>query len=56
MNKFIKSTIILVIGGFITKLLGMVIKIVITRLLGTEGIGIYMLAMPTYTLFIALAQ
>lgn len=56
MNKFIKSTIILVIGGFITKLLGMVIKIMITRLLGTEGIGIYMLAMPTYTLFIALAQ
>ena len=27
-----------------------------TRLLGTEGIGIYMLIMPTFTLFIALAQ
>ncbi len=56
MNKFIKSTIILVIGGLITKVLGMVIKVIVTRLLGTEGIGIYMLTMPTYTLFIALAQ
>lgn len=55
-SKFIKSTIILIIGGFITKLLGMIIKIVTTRLLGTEGIGIYMLISPTFMLFIALAQ
>lgn len=55
-NKFIQSTLILVVGGFITKLLGMVIKIVMTRLMGTEGIGIYMLILPTFTLFIALAQ
>ena len=38
-NKFIKSTLILILGGFITKILGMLIKIVITRALGTEGIG-----------------
>ena len=55
-NKFIKSTIILIIGGFITKLLGMLIKIVMTRLIGTEGIGIYMLILPTFMLLIALAQ
>ena len=55
-SKFIKSTIILIIGGFITKILGMVIKIIMTRLLGTEGIGIYMLIMPTFSLFIGLAQ
>ncbi len=34
----------------------MIIKIVMTRLMGTEGIGIYMLIMPTFSLFIALAQ
>lgn len=55
-NKFIKSTFILLIGGFITKILGMIIKIVMTRLIGTEGIGLYMLIMPTFTLLIAVAQ
>lgn len=55
-SKFIKSTIILIIGGFLTKILGMIIKIITTRLLGTEGIGIYMLLTPTFSLFIAIAQ
>ena len=55
-SKFVKSTFILLIGGFLTKLLGMIIKIVMTRLLGTEGIGIYMLIMPTFSLFIGLSQ
>lgn len=55
-NKLIKSTIILVIGGFFTKVLGMIIKIIMTRKMGPEGIGIYMLLLPTFSLFIALAQ
>lgn len=55
-EKFILSTIILLVGGFLTKILGMVIKIVMTRLMGTEGIGLYMLILPTFSLFIALAQ
>jgi len=53
-NKFIKSTIILIIGGFITKILSMVIKIIMTRIVGTEGIGLYMLINPTFVLFIAI--
>lgn len=55
-NKFIISTLILIIGGFITKVLGMITKIVITRLIGTNGISLYMLIMPTFNLFIVLAQ
>ena len=55
-SKFIKSTIILLIGGFITKLLGMLIKIIMTRLLGTKGIGTYMLISPTFTLLIGLSS
>ena len=55
-SKFIKSTIILIIGGFITKILGMLIKIIMTRLIGTEGIGLYMLIIPTFTLLISIAQ
>lgn len=55
-EKFIISTIILLIGGFLTKILGMIIKIVMTRLIGVEGIGLYMMILPTFSLFIALAQ
>lgn len=55
-SKFIKSSLILIIGGLITKILGMVIKITTTRLIGTEGIGIYMLITPTLMLLISLAQ
>jgi len=55
-NKFIKSTFILLIGGLITKLLGMFIRIIMTRMLGTEGVGTYMLIIPTFSLLIAFAQ
>jgi len=55
-NKFIKGTIILIIGGFITKVLGMIIKIVTTRYIGDDGIGLYMLIMPTFLLFLNICQ
>lgn len=55
-NKFIKSTIILIIGGFFTKALGMVIRIVLTRLIGTTGIGLYSMIMPTFLLLNSIAQ
>ena len=55
-NVFIKSVILLIIGGFITKIISMLIKIVLARLIGTEGMGIYMLISPTFTLLMALAQ
>lgn len=53
-NKFIKSTFILIISGFITKILGFIIKIIYTRLVGTEGISLYTLIVPTYSLFITI--
>ena len=55
-NKFIKSTIILIVGGFFTKALGMIIKIVLTRTIGTEGIGLYSMIMPTFMLLNSIAQ
>ena len=55
-NKFIKSTIILLIGGLLTKVLGMIIKIVMARLIGTTGLGMYMLILPTFTLLISLSS
>lgn len=55
-EKFIKSTFILLIGGFLTKILGMFIKIVMGRMIGTEGLGLYMMILPTFSLFISLSQ
>ena len=54
-EKFIKSTIILTIGGLLTKVLGLLIRIITTRIIGLEGIGLYMMIMPTYGLFITIA-
>ena len=55
-EKFIKSTIILLVGGLLTKVLGMLIKIVMSRLTGTEGLGLYMMILPTFSLFIGISQ
>ena len=54
-NKFIKSTLILIIGGILTKLLSFVIRIYFTRVIG-DGINIYSLIMPTYSLLITITQ
>ena len=55
-EKFISSTIILIIGGFLTKILGMVIRIVMTRIVKTEGISLYILIFPTFSLFMTISQ
>ena len=55
-NKFLKSVIILTIGNILTKIISMLIKIVLARTLKTEGIGVYMLITPTFTLLMAIAS
>ena len=54
-NKFFLSTIILLVGGTFSKLLGFFLKIIITREIGTEGIGLYSMLSPTTSLFTILA-
>lgn len=55
-NKFLKSTIILLVGGFITKIIGLIIKVITTRTIGIEGISLLSLINPTYSLLISLAN
>lgn len=54
-NKFLKSTIYLMIGTIVTKILGFLIKIIATRNLG-ESYFIYSLILPTYSLLISITQ
>ncbi len=44
------------IAGFITKILGFINRIVMARILGEEGVGLYMMAVPTFILAITLTQ
>lgn len=55
-ETFIKSTIILMIGGLLTKLLGILIRVIMTRNGGIEVISLYMLVMPTFSLMMAISQ
>ena len=55
-ETFVKSTFILLIGGFLTKLLGMIIKIEMARKIGAEGLGLYMMILPTFSLVISISQ
>lgn len=54
-NLFIKSTLILIISGFATKILGFIIRIVFTRIIGPYGISLYTIATPTYSLLLTIA-
>lgn len=55
-RKIVKSTLILLVGGFVTKVLGLVIKIIMGRYLDTNMLGIYMMILPTFSLFINIGQ
>ena len=55
-NVFIKSVILLILGGFVSKLVSMIKKIVLARYLGTEGMGLVALVSPTFVLFMTLAS
>ena len=54
-NLFIKSTLILTISGIITKILGFIIRVITTRIVGTEVISLYSIVIPTYSLLITIA-
>lgn len=54
-NIFIKSTLVLMLSGLITKLLGFIIRIVYTRIIGEYGISLFTIATPTYSLLLTIA-
>lgn len=54
-QTMMQATLIMVVVGLVTKILGLVNRIIITRSLGEAGIGIYMLISPTVMLLATLA-
>lgn len=55
-EKFIRSSIILIIGGALTKILGIVIRIIMSRVVSLETISLYMMVLPTFSLMMAISQ
>lgn len=54
-NVFLKSTLILLFGGFAGKLIGFILKIIVTRNLGAEAMGLMSLLSPTTSLLSTIA-
>ncbi|RKD23925.1 stage V sporulation protein B [Ammoniphilus oxalaticus] len=55
-QSFFKGTLILVGAGLITKLMGFINRIFLSRIIGAEGMGLYQMAVPTMYLVITLTQ
>ncbi len=56
MSKFLKGTLILLGASLITRILGFINRIVIARFIGEEGVGLYMMALPTLFLVVNITQ
>lgn len=51
-KSFVSGTIVLMLAGFIVKILGFVYKIYLSNIIGAEGIGLFQLISPIYSLII----
>lgn len=55
-DNFLRGALILTAAGIIVKLIGSVNRILLSRLLGGEGIGLYQMAYPIYLLALSLSS
>ena len=55
-NKFLKNTLLLVLGGFLTKIIRFITKILYTRYLKSEGVSLVTLTFPTYALLLTISS
>jgi stage V sporulation protein B len=55
-DTFLKGALILTVAGILVKLIGAPQRIILARLLGGEGIGLYMMAYPIYTLALSISS
>ena len=55
-NTLIKGAFIICVGGFLTKIIGAIYRIPLTNVLGAEGIGIYQMVFPLYSILLTLSS
>lgn len=54
-NGFLGGVAILSIAGLLSKVIGMLFRIPLTNAIGMEGLGLYQLVYPTYTMLLAVS-
>lgn len=54
-DRFLRGAVILTLAGLMVKVIGSVNRILLSRLLGGEGIGLYQMAYPVYLLLLAVS-
>ncbi|MDR7073630.1 stage V sporulation protein B [Fictibacillus barbaricus] len=55
-QTLVQGTLLLILAGLITRILGFVNRIVMARVMGQEGVGLYMMAVPTFLLAVTLTR
>lgn len=55
-NNFIKGAAILTAAGLTAKVMGFVYRVILTRIIGTEGMGLYQMAYPIYTTLLVVSR
>lgn len=55
-DKFLRGAMILTMAGLMVKILGSVNRILLSRLLGGEGIGLYQMAYPVFLLMLSVSS
>ncbi len=55
-KSFIKGAAILTAAGLIAKIMGFAYRVVLTRLIGSEGMGLYTIAYPIYTTLLVVSR
>ncbi|MDR1702086.1 MAG: polysaccharide biosynthesis protein [Sporomusaceae bacterium] len=55
-TTFLKGALILTVAGIVVKIIGSVNRILISRLLGGEGVGLYQMAYPIYLLALSISS
>ena len=55
-DRFLKGALILTVAGLMVKVIGSVNRILLSRLLGGEGIGLYQMAYPIYLLMLSVCS
>ena len=55
-KNFLKGAVILTTAGLIAKVMGFVYRVILTRLIGAEGMGLYEMAYPFYTTMLVVSR
>src|SRR6056297_903191 len=55
-NKFLKGAAILTAAGMAARVMGFVYRVILTRVIGAEGMGLYQMAYPIYTILLVVSR